>query len=169
MQGEPKQGSWKSCLGCFLGGLLFLAGIGGVLFHFRSQSMEKLATMDRVWLQPWVQLVSGHGSDEQWEQLTSPGYRQNNSQQAVMATYQKAIEQWGPPLKVSIFTANGSHQIGEGRSFQHTITSWEFEKGTSLYITYELVDGPSGGYQVDRAAPGARKTILPRDLPSGPW
>ena len=42
-------------------------------------------------------------------------------------------------------------------------------EGTTLVLTFELVEDESGTLRVDAVSPGGAGHLLPRDLPSGPF
>lgn len=167
--GDTSGGSWRSCVGCLLGGLVVLGVLAGVGLHFYRRSAAQDERIDAEVIQPWARAAQHDTMAQAYRTLTTEAYRSRNSQEDVVHTYHTAIERWGPPREVSVIVSNGTYDATTERSFQRTRTSWVFERGTTLVLTFELVEDESGTLRVDAVSPGGAGHLLPRDLPSGPF
>lgn len=80
------------------------------------------------------------------------------------------LARWGTPLEVVVTRTYATFETTTGRAFLRTVTRWRWAGGTELFLTFELVDEPGGGYRLDRGKVGGRKSqIAPVGTPDGPW
>ncbi len=169
MDQETPKGSWSSCLGCFLGGLVVL---GLVVFGVRTmleRSRLKAERIQNEFLRPWVQALR-QDPGLAWQTLTTESYRKAHPQAAWLSHYQGLRQSWGAPGDVRIYTAMGAHEIGPGRSFERVVSYWKWERGPEFYLTFEVIDIPSQGYRVDAIRLGGLEDyIVPKEVPDGPW
>lgn len=167
--GPVDGGSVRGCLGCFLGGLVVLGalGVGLTMLYRRSEAVD--TRLDAAVVQPWARAVREGTVEAAWASLTTEGYRTRNPRDAVVRTYREAVERWGPPRDVSIIVSQGVFEATSRRSLQHMRTSWSFERGTALVLTFHIVEDEHGELRIDRVAPGGGGSIPPPDLPPGPF
>ncbi len=162
---------WGGCLVPLTIALLVLGAIGYGLLTLYRGSDDHRQDVDRRWLRPWVAAVEGDQLERVWPTLTTDRLRRARSLADTQRTYRTAIERWGRPSSVEIHVVNGQYDALTGRSFERVETSWAFERGTHLFITFDLVATPDG-YRLDDSRPGGGPgTVrpLPADVPDGPW
>jgi hypothetical protein len=162
--------TWGGCAVPLLVGVLVLSLVVYGLMALRRRSMAADDRIRTTWLEPWVDAVRRDDLASVWERLTTDNYRRNNSLDAVRTTWRTAVQRWGPPTTVSLWTTNGTYDLASGRKFTSAISMWSWTRGSTFEITFELVESPAGTFRLDRTLLGGRRmSRIPNDAPEGPW
>lgn len=165
--GKP---TWGGCAVPFLVGVLVLSLVVYGLMALRRCSMAADDHIRTTWFEPWVDAIRRDDLASVWERLSTDTYRRTNNLDAVRTTWRTAVQRWGPPTAVSLWSASGAADLVSGRRYTRAISAWTWSRGQSFYITFELVESPAGTFRLDRAQLGGRQGFpIPRDVPDGPW
>lgn len=165
--------SWRSLAGCLGTGVLVISAIVILVVFFAKRSDESLSRIDGEFLQPWFRAMRDGEFGSAWASLTTEGYRADNPEEAVAATYDEAIRRFGPPVKASAYGHTGTKEPGSPYLLR-TGTRWEWENGVVLHLVFHLVDLPGQGFRLQRAGLGELTRTTggyhpPQGTPEGPW
>lgn len=157
-------------------GLIVLVGTVALLAVAASFGISWLldrtaATEQRVrteFIEPYVAALRAADSQKVWRELTTENYRARHREGDFLANFQTIVERYGQPEAVDIVRVTGTAE--PGRAFQHVRTIWQWSGGRSFVRGLQLVDVPGVGFRLDGATLGGRSgSIVPADVPTGPW
>lgn len=173
MSAVSGKNSWKGLFGCLGVGMVVVGAAVFWVFQVQRMAEQKLARIDREFLQPWAEAVRGGAMESAWRNLTTDQYRRSFPRGAVESTYHDALLRFGLPVRATLHGQTGTKTPGSPYLYR-TATEWEWESGETLRLLFHLVDVPGEGYRVDRAGIGTLTKSMtgyhpPEGTPDGPW